>query len=333
MAATSTTAAPIGGKDYPRDWPEFLAFFPDDEACRRHLERLRGPDGFRCPACAAEKAWRTKRGLWVCRSCERQSSVTAGTLLAGTRTPLSSWFAAVWQLTNQKHGISALGLQRLLGLGSYETAWAQLHRLRRAMVRPGRELISGKVEIDEAYVGGREAGVAGRQTVDKSIVICAVEVREGEHRSHAGRVRMSRLSRLNKAGVERFLADAVEPGSRVLTDGWGIYAGLGELGFEHEQINVSASGEPASVHMPHVHRVFSLLKRWLLGAHQGSVEPHQLDYYLDEFAFRFNRRRSRHRGLLFHRLLCEVMVTEPIPLKRIVGGQRGRRGTNREIHI
>lgn len=323
----------VGGRGYPRTWPEFQRFFPDEDACRRYLERLRWRAGFRCPACGHEEGWRTKRGLWVCRACERQTSVTAGTLLAGTRTPLSSWFAAIWQLTNQKHGMSALGMQRLLGLGSYETAWAQLHKLRRAMVRPGRELLAGLVEVDEGYVGGREAGLAGRQAEQKSIVVVAVEVREGKRREMAGRVRMSRLERITKRRLEGFISDAVEPGSRVRTDGWTIYGGLPELGYRHEPINVSATGDPASVHMPHVHRVLALLKRWLLGTHQGSVQPHQLDYYLDEFTFRFNRRHSRHRGLLFYRLIQEVVATEPIPLKRIVGGERGRRGTGRELHI
>lgn len=318
--------------DYPRDWPEFLRFFGDEAACLSYLERLRWPGGFGCPGCGYGAAWRTKRGLWVCRGCGRQSSVTAGTLLAGTRTPLSSWFAAVWQLTNQKQGLSALGLQRMLGLGSYETAWAQLHKLRRAMVRPGRELLDGLVEVDEGYVGGREVGVAGRLTEDKAIVACAVEVRPGARES-AGRVRLTRLERVTKKTLEGFVCEAAAAGARVRTDGWNAYAGLPELGFHHEPINLTATAESASTSMPHVHRVFALLKRWLLGTHQGSVESHQLDYYLDEFSFRFNRRRSSHRGLLFYRLLQEVVATEPIPLKQLVGGARGRQRTNREHHI
>jgi transposase-like protein len=332
MAAAVLDRSPRAGRDYPRDWPEFMRFFSDEEACLRYLERLRWREGFRCPACGHHDAWRTKRGLCVCRSCERQSSVTAGTLLAGTRTPLSSWFAAIWQLTNQKHGMSALGLQRLLGLGSYETAWAQLHKLRRAMVRPGRELLHGLVEVDEAYVGGREIGVAGRHTKDKAIVVCAVEVRPGERREFAGRVRLSRLDVLAKDRLEEFVCEAVTEGSRVRTDGWNCYDGLAGLGYLHEPITVATTGRPASASMPHVHRLFALLKRWLLGTHQGSVHAHQLDYYLDEFTFRFNRRHSRHRGLLFYRLLEEVVATEPTPLKQLVGGGGGRNGTNREHH-
>lgn len=329
----SGESRPLAGRDYPRNWPEFERVFGDEEACRAYLERLRWPQGFRCPACGADEAWKTKRGLWLCGACRRQSSVTAGTLFAGTRTPLQSWFAAIWQLVAQKQGLSALGMQRLMGLGSYETAWAHLHKLRRAMVRPGRDPLSGLVEVDEGYVGGREVGMAGRQSADKSPVAVAVEVREAKRGEIAGRVRLSRLERLGKEALEAFIQDAIEPGSAIRTDGWNVYAGLPELGYRHLPVNVSRTGEPASRSMPHVHRVLALLKRWLLGTHQGSVQPHQLDFYLDEFTFRFNRRHSRHVGLLFHRLLEEAVATEPTPLGAIVGGEAGRRGTNRERHI
>jgi transposase-like protein len=324
---------PVAGRDYPRSWPEFQRFFGDEEACAAYLERLRWPDGFRCPACGAADAWKTKRGLWLCRSCSRQSSVTAQTIFAGTRTPLSEWFAAIWALVVSKQGMSALGLQRLMGLGSYETAWAHLHKLRRAMVRPGRHLLGGLVEVDEGYVGGREVGMAGRQTEDKSVVVVAVEVREGSKGEIAGRARLSRVEPLSKKRLEGFVKEAIAPGSAVRTDGWNAYSGLAGLGYRHTPINISATGKPASTSMPHVHRVLSLLKRWLLGTHQGSVQPHQLDYYLDEFTFRFNRRHSRYPGLLFYRLLQEAVATEPIPLKRIVSGAHGRKGTGRELHI
>lgn len=323
----------MGGRDYPRTWPEFQRFFADEDACLAYLERLRWPEGFRCPACGGGEAWKTKRGLWLCGSCRRQTSVTAGTLFAGTRTPLRQWFAAIWQLVAQKQGMSALGLKRLMGLGSYETAWAHLHKLRRAMVRPGRDLLSGLIEVDEGYVGGREVGMAGRQTEDKSIVLVAVEVREGKRGEIAGRVRLSRTEELSKQALEDFVAGVVEAGAAVRTDGWRAYGGLPGLGYVHEPINISRTGKPASASMPHVHRVLSLLKRWLLGTHQGSVQPHQLDYYLDEFTFRFNRRRSRHVGLLFYRLLQEAAATEPVPLRTIVGGEQGRRGTGRDRYI
>lgn len=331
MAVASVVSKPVPGVDYPRSWPEFLAFFPDEQACLRYLERVRWPDGFCCPACGyAAQAWRTKRGLLVCAACERQTSVTAGTLLAGTRTPLVSWFMSVWQLTNQKHGLSAKGLQRLLGLGSYETAWAHIHKLRRAMVRPGRDPLTDVVEVDESYVGGEESSVDGRETYTKSLVICAVEVHQHGRRELAGRIRMSRIPAVSRPPVEEFILGAVERGTRVRTDGHNSYRSLHGLGYAHDPIVVSRTGLTASLVMPHVHRVFSLLKRWLLGTYQGGVQPHQLDYYLDEFAFRYNRRRSRHRGLLFYRLLQEVVATEPIPRRQLVGGQHGRAGTGRD---
>jgi transposase-like protein len=321
---------PVGGRDYPRTWPEFQRFLSDEYACLAYLERLRWPEGFRCPACGSSEAWKTKRGLWLCGACRRQTSVTAGTLFAGTRTPLRGWFAAIWQLATHKQGMSALGFQRAMGLGSYETAWAHLHKLRRAMVRPRRDLLCGLVEVDEGYVGGREVGMAGFQTEDKSPVVVAVEQHEGKKRESAGRVRLSRVEPLTKPGLEAFICEAIEPGSEVRTDGWNVYQGLPELGYRHLPVNISSTGKPASASMPHVHRVLALLKRWMLGTHQGSVQAHQLDYYLDEFTFRFNRRHSRHPGLLFYRLVQEAAATEPIPLKVIVGGGQGRRGTNRE---
>ncbi len=324
---------PVAGCDYPRDWPEFHRFFPDEDACLAYLERLRWPDGFRCPACGGTEAWKTKRGHWLCGACRRQTSVTAGTLFAGTRTPLLNWFAAIWALVSQKQGMSALGFKRAMGLGSYETAWAHLHKLRRAMVRPGRELLGGLVEVDEGFVGGREIGMDGRQTAEKSIVVVAVEVREGARGEIAGRARLSRVERATKDTLEAFAQGAIRPGSDVRTDGWNAYSGLPSLGYRHLPINISRSGATASASMPHVHRVFALLKRWLLGTHQGSVQPHQLDYYLDEFTFRFNRRRSRYPGLLFYRLVQEAAATEPIPLKAILGGTTGRRGTGREAYV
>ncbi|MGI8728279.1 MAG: IS1595 family transposase, partial [Solirubrobacterales bacterium] len=273
---------------------------------------------------------KTKRSLWVCEGCGRQTSLSAGTIFAGTRTSLLNWFAAIWQLVGQKQGMSAKGFQQLMGLGSYETAWAHLHKLRRAMVRPGRDLLGGLVELDEAFVGGRETGMPGGQFEKKPPVVVAVEVRGGGGSERAGRLRMSRLADgVTKAAIADFAAEAIAAGSTIRTDGWIHYAVLEENGFGLEQTNVSHSEQPASVHLPHVHRAITLLKRWLFGTHQGSVSPHQLDYYLDEFVFRFNRRQSKHRGLLFFRLLEESVRTEPIPLKRIIGGTGGRRGTPR----
>lgn len=282
----------------------------------RYLQGLRWSERFLCTECGdTGEPYRVTRGRWVCRACRHQGTVTAGTVFEKTRTPLVTWFAAVWYVTNQKHGVSALGLQRVLGLGSYQTAWTMLHRLRRAMVRPGRDRLSGEVEVDETYVGGQEVGVRGRQTDQKAIVAIAVEVHEPRG---FGRVRLRRVSDVSEASLVPFVCDAVEPGSQVHTDGWGGYNALPKHGYTRQRTVLSSTGDPAHVSMPAVHRVASLLKRWLLGTHQGAVRPEQLDYYLDEFTFRFNRRSSRSRGLLFYRLLEQAVVTNPATYRSIV---------------
>ena len=211
-------------------------------------------------------------------------------------------------MTNQKHGVSALGLQRLLGLGSYQTAWTILQKLRTAMMRPGRDRLHGSVEVDETYVGGIEHGVRGRGTDTKFIVVIAIEVLSPKG---FGRVRMQRVDDVSGASLVPFVCAAVESGSEVHTDGWKGYNGLSEQGYSHRLTNISSSGDPAHVSMPGVHRVAALLKRWLLGTHQGSVTAEHLDAYLNEFAFRFNRRHSSRRGLLFLRLLQNAVVTPP----------------------
>ena len=211
-------------------------------------------------------------------------------------------------MTNQKHGVSALGLQRLLGLGSYQTAWTILQKLRTAMVRPGRDRLHGSVEVDETYVGGIEHGVRGRGTESKFIVVIAIEVLS---QKGFGRVRMQRVDDVSGDSLVPFVSAAVESGSEVHSDGWKGYNGLSKQGYRHRVTNISSSGDPAHISMPGVHRIAALLKRWLLGTHQGSVTAAHLDAYLNEFAFRFNRRHSRRRGLLFLRLLQHAVVTLP----------------------
>jgi transposase-like protein len=312
------------GVDYPADLAGFDGFFPDEEACVRYLEHLRWPDGFVCPKCQeAGEAWRMRRGLLLCRHCRAQTSVTAGTIFEGTRKSLKLWFIAGWEITGHKYGANALNVQRMLGVRSYETAWAWLHKFRRAMVRPNRDRLNGIVEVDEAYVGGEEEGARGRYTERKAIVAVAVEVID-ERR--LGRVRLRRVPNCEGASLQSFVKETVEPGASVLTDGWSSYAALPELGYDHVVINQSASPDPAHVLMPAVHRVASLLKRWLLGTYQGAVSNDHLDYYLDEFTFRFNRRRSRSRGLLFYRLIEHSVRTAPTPTHALfLGTGRGRR--------
>jgi ISXO2-like transposase domain/Transposase zinc-ribbon domain len=311
----SDAAQPVAGVDYPRNYHELVAWFPDDAACLRYLERLRWGDGFSCRFCGlvGGEYWRMGDGLRRCAACRHETSVTAGTVLAKTRMPLVSWFAAVWYVVNQKNGVSALGLQRVLGFGSYQTAWAWLHKLRRAMVRPGRELLTGCVEVDETLIGGVKPGKPGRSLDGKALVVIAVECHDGG----PGRVRLGRIPNASADVLTDFVLDYVARGSEVRTDAWNGYNDIGRYHFKHCVTNVAASGDPAHVVMPEVHRVASLLKRWLLGTHQGAVSHDQLDYYLDEFTFRFNRRRSRHRGLLFYRLLEQAVATDPHPYKTL----------------
>lgn len=242
--------------------------------------------------------------------------MTAGTLFEGTRKPLRDWFFAMWFVTSQKHGASALGLQRVLGLGSYQTAWTWLHKIRRAMVRPGRDCLSGVIEVDETFIGAPEEDVHGRETEDKAIVVIAAE-RRGRA---TGRIRLRRVEDASAEQLVSFIEDSITPGSSVITDGWRGYAGLEALGYQHTIENISRSRGPAHKLLPRVHRVASLLKRWLLGTLQGGVQRRHLDYYLDEFTFRFNRRTSRSRGLLFYRLMQQAVVGPPTAYRNIVGG-------------
>jgi len=308
--------APVAGRDYPRGWAELNAWFPDDDACLEYLRDLRWPQGFVCVRCGViDEPWFQSRGRLTCRSCRHQTSVTAGTIFDKTRTPITTWFAATWYITNQKFGASALGLQRVLGLGSYQTAWTIQHKLRRAMVRPDRDLLSGLVEVDETYVGGKEKGVHGRFTEKKAIVAIALELHEPRG---YGRVRLAQVADVSAASLVPFVCETIVPGSTVKTDGWTSYRTITKHGYLHEPTSIRASGDPAHVVMPGVHRIASLLKRWLLGTHQGAVRPEHLDAYLDEYTFRFNRRTSRARGLLFYRLLEQAVQTPPAPYSDII---------------
>jgi len=235
-----------------------------------------------------------------------------------TRKPLRVWFQAIWLVTSQKHGASALGLQRILRLGSYQTAWTWLHKLRRAMVRPGRERLHGSVEVDETYVGGVAAGgKRGRSAKNKEIVVIAVEVLRPKR---FGRIRMRRVPDVSGDSLVPFICDAAEPGAEILTDGWGGYNSLSKHNYMHNRTVLSDSGDPAHIAMPSVHRIAALLKRWLLGIHQGAVSGKHLDYYLDEYTFRFNRRTSRSRGMLFYRLIQQAVAMTAVPYRQLVGG-------------
>jgi len=253
------------------------------------------------------------RGVLCCQGCERHVSITAGTLFADTHKPLRLWFEAMWHVTSQKYGASALGMQRILGFGSYRTAWNWLHKLRRAMVRPGRDRLAGTVEVDEIFIGGERPGKRGRGAAGKSLVLIAAQ----QAGKGIGRIRLLRVATASGEHLEPAVTRTVDPGSTVRTDAWKGYTGLKELGYKHETIRPApALGENL---LPLANRVASLLKRWLLGTHQGAVQPSHLDYYLDEFTFRFNRRTSGSRGLLFYRLLDQAVRLQPVLTRELKG--------------
>ena len=285
---------------------EFERRFATEEACRAYLVGLRWPEGVRCPHCQQGKVWETQRGLYHCAGCGCQTSLVAGTIFQGTRHSLRLWFRAMWYVTNQKSGVSALGLQRVLGLGSYRTAWRWLHKLRCAMVRPDRDRLTGEVEADEAFLGGPKSGKRGRGAAGKALVSVIAQV-DGRR---IGRIRLRRIPDASAHSLEQAVQAAVEPGSRVRTDGWSGYNRLGALGYPHEVVREEA--EVGQHLLPRVNRVVALLKRWLLGVHQGAIQPAYLDYYRDEFTFRFNRRTSRWRGKLFYRLAQQAVAVEPV---------------------
>lgn len=299
-------------EEYPKTLEEFENQFSTEEACIQYLYALRWPDGFICPRCSSEKAWSTGRGLYKCKSCAYQASVKAGTIFERSRLPLPTWFRAIWWVTSQKNGASAKGLQRILGLGSYKTAWTLLHKLRRAMVRPGRDRLTGIVEVDEIYIGGAKSGKRGRGAEGKALVVIVSQIKD----KHIGRIRLQRVKDVSASSLESTIEQTVVPGSIVRTDGWNGYNRLNKLGFIHEVVRKNEDiGDNL---LPHCNRVAALLKRWLMGTHQGAVSHEHLDYYLDEYTFRFNRRTSRYRGKLFFRLIQQAVAIEPVRYSDII---------------
>jgi len=295
-------------EDYPRTLIEFEKRFSTETGCTDYLINLRWPEGFRCPNCGADTSWRTARAQFHCTQCETQTTITAGTIFHRTRKPLSLWFRAMWHITGQKYGANALGLQRVLNLGSYNTAWQWLHKLRRAMVRPGRDRLSGVLEVDETYVGGKKAGKRGRGAAGKALVGIAVEDKGYEG---IGRIRLWHLEDASGDKLTQFIQGIAQPGSTIRTDDWPGYNRLSESGFNHTVL--------PSHDLKLAHLVVSLLKRWILGTYQGSVKPSHLVYYLDEFTFRFNRRTSASRGKLFYRLVQQAMMVDPAPVSSLKG--------------
>lgn len=313
--------------------------FPDEEACVAYLAACRWPDGFRCPECGHDAAFALpRRRLWQCKTCGRQTSVTAGTVMHRTRTPLLTWFWAAFWMTAHKPGLSALQLQHMLGLGRYETAWLILHKLRRAMVDANREPLRGTVEIAETFIGGEQLGLrGGRQITGRRalLVAIAVEVRG----TGSGRIRAEVIPDATAPTLSRFIVANIEQGSIVLSDGHRGYQGKGGVAAQaythlpRTQKNFRLAGTADVV--PHAHRAISNLKAWLLGTHRG-VGADQLPVYLDEFVFRWNRRRNPMAG--FQTLLGRGTQREPTTYEEIMGkpgtaGKRRARGRKTGLSV
>lgn len=310
---------------YPKTLAEFEERFPDEDACRVYLKQVRWPTGFSCRHCQNGKGWEVGKGKWECVGCGRQTVITGGTIFQDSHQPLRTWFRAMWYVTSSKTGASALGLQRVLGLRSYQTAWTILHKLRRAMVRPDRLRLKGRVEVDETFWGSPEEKAYGRGAKDKTLIAIACE-EDGEG---TGRIRMGRIPNASGISLKHFVTKSVEPGSVVHTDGWEGYGDWLTPGYVHEVTILKGKKKDAATELlPRVHRVASLLKRWLMGTHQGAVSREHLDYYLDEFTFRFNRRTSHSRGLLFYRLLEQAAIAEAVTYKTMVRDVRGNRNND-----
>lgn len=285
---------------------DFMDQFTSEQACARYLARVRWSTGFACPSCAHHEAWYHTKGVFRCKKCRRDVSVIAGTILQDSRVPLRTWLLAAWCVVSQKHGVSALGLARVIGLKRYETAWDLLRKMRRGMVRPGRERLSGLVEVDEVFLGGVKPGKRGRGALGKVLVLVAVE---DKRTKGIGRIRITIIPNASAPALRKAIEVMVEPGSTIRTDEWAGYPSIAKYGYSHIAVKGHAS-VPGEDPTPLVHRIASLLKRWILGTHHGRVEETHLQEYLNEFVFRFNRRTSRSRGKLFYRLIQHLTSSQ-----------------------
>jgi len=299
--------------DLPTDMPSFQARFGTDEQCRGYLFKARWPGGFRCTGCGHDDAWRHKKRLIdECVACGKQHSLLAGTIFEQTKTGLRRWFLAIYLVTSSKRGISAMELKRQMGFGSYGTAWAWLHKIRRAMVVTDRKPLGQRVEADETLVGGARPGKPGPGAAGKTVVAGAVETGRGKAKGRRlGRLRLARLPNAGAASLEGFLAANVAKPATVATDGWSGYLGLPDAGYGHEPVNLARSWGDAALRLPAIHLVFSLAKRWLMGTHHGAVSEKHLPAYLDEYVFRFNRRTAKRISHGFARLVEQAVITLP----------------------
>jgi transposase-like protein len=307
-------------RELPDDLPSFLKHFGTDAQCRAYLFEARWPDGFRCAGCGHERAWAMRsRLVYECAACGKQHSLLAGTIFEQTKSGLATWFLAIFLVTSSKGGISAMELKRQMGFGSYQTAWTWLHKIRRAMVRPERERLSERVEVDETYVGAPKPGKSGRGAAGKTKVAGAVETARGDVKGRRlGRLRLEVVPDVSVRSLEDFLGRNVARPATIATDGWSGYAGLDAAGYGHEPLNLSATWGDAALRLPAIHLVFGLAKRWLLGTHHGAVGKKHLGAYLDEFVFRFNRRTAKNLSHRFGRVIEHAVQIEPTTYRALV---------------
>lgn len=299
--------------DYPKNLREFDKFFANEDACLSFLEKVRWESGFKCQSCGTEEYWPQATGLRRCKACRFDNSVKANSIYESSRLPLKTWFQAIWWVTSQKTGVSALNLQKNIGLGSYRSAWLLLHKIRSAMIHADRSLLQGEVEVDEAFIGGVRSGKRGRGAEGKQLIIIAAEY-SGEKR--VGRARILRIPDASAPVLEAFILANIAEGSIIHTDGWPSYNGVASFGYKHLP-RTTSSVDPNEL-LPRINIVTSLLKRWLLGTLHGRLDPKHMDHYFEEFIFRFNRRTSKVRGLLFQRVLENSIRIKPSPYNDIV---------------
>jgi len=303
-------------EDFPKNEAEFDKRFSTEDACFEYLFKLRWPSGFICKRCGYEQYWYSARRLYICKKCQQQHSLIAGTILQNSKKPITSWFKAMWWVTTRKSGVNAINLKDLLGLGSYETAWSWLQKLRSCTVCQGRDKLTGTVEADEFYIGGQESGgKRGRAAEHKSAVAIAVE----KNGKKLGRIRLQVIADCSQDRLHDFINNHVQKQSNIITDSWGGYAGLAGKGYQHDRELQKEAPDKARV-LPGAHLVISLVKRLILGTFQGRFHKKHLQGYLDEFVFRFNRRAVAFVGKKFMRIAEQSMRTDPLPYRMIIIG-------------
>lgn len=304
--------------NYPRNQMEFENTFRTEQDCIDYLISIRWPNGFICPVCASVRYWRKTKGRFECIDCHKETSVTNGTIFHKSTKPLLIWFHAIWWIVAQKNGVSAKGLQKILGLGSYKTSWTWLHKFRRLMVFNDRSKLKGTIEVDEVLLGGKKSGKRGRGAEGKSLIAVAVEVQGRK----TGRARLAKITNASSESLNKFIEDNIDKPSIIITDEWPSYNELESKGYTHVTQKATIKDNDEEV-LPNVHRIASLLKRWLLGTHQSYLNKNKLEYYLDEYVFRYNRRTSTSRGLLFLRLIEQAVIKAPVSYKEIIKQNHG----------